>query len=82
MLILPGDPGFDFTLATAIPPGWLAVAEQIGQQCSFVADRDSGLLRPATDQELTEYLYGGEYDERLEDIEAIEAIGDELVTFS
>jgi hypothetical protein len=82
MLILPGDPEFDFTLATALPPSWLAVAERIGQQCSFVADRDSGLLRPATDAELTDYLYGGEYDERLEALDQIEDAEHELVTFS
>ncbi|WNZ24848.1 hypothetical protein HJG54_19675 [Leptolyngbya sp. NK1-12] len=81
MLILPGDPEFETTLATALPPDWIAVAERMGQQCCFVADRDSGLLRPATDAELTEYLYGGEYDERLEAIEALEET-DELVTVS
>lgn len=68
MLILPSDPEFHETLAMAIPPHWREVANRIGQNCFFVASSDSGLLRPATNEELTEYLYGGEYDDRLESI--------------
>lgn len=69
MLILPGDPEFDFTLATAIPPNWLQVAEAIGQQVALVAEVGSGLLRPASADELDDYLMGGEYDERMEALE-------------
>lgn len=63
MLILPGDPDFDLTLFQALPPGWRQVADRIGQQVCFVASAGSGLLRPATPDELDEYLCGGEYDE-------------------
>lgn len=57
VLILPNDPLFDWTLATAPPPG--------SQGADFlVADSESGILRPATNSELQDYLFGGEYDDR------------------
>ena len=63
VLILPENPLFDWTLATAPPPG--------SQGVNFlVADSESGILRPATNSELQDYLYGGEYDDRMR------AIGD------
>ena len=69
-LILPGDPLFDTTLATAIPPGWRQAADQCGQQVAFVAPPGgSGLLRPATPEELVDYLAGGEYDDRQAELE-------------
>jgi hypothetical protein len=68
-LILPSDPEFDLTLATAIPPDWRNPAKQISQGVMFVADAGSGLLRPALPDELMDYLYGGEYDERIAAIE-------------
>jgi hypothetical protein len=66
MLILPGTDLFDLTLAT-IPPEW--EWRDRGDQVSFVADVDSGLLRPVTPRDLEEYVLGGEYDQRLADIE-------------
>lgn len=74
LIILPGDPEFDLTLCS-LPPGWVEVANRIGQQIAFVASPDSGLLRPATDAELTDYLYGGEYDERMQQLEVIDGVG-------
>lgn len=76
LVILPGDPEFDWTLACTLPPGWVEVANQVSQQIAFIASADSGLLRPATDAELTEYLYGGEYDERLAGID--DDLGEDL----
>lgn len=64
-LILPGDPEFDWTLATSLPPDWRDVADRIGEHCTFVASLGSGVLRPVTPEELEDYLWGGEYDERL-----------------
>ena len=64
MLILPGDPRFDFTLAYPPPIG--SAQEDI----AFIADSQSGILRAATRKEVEEYLFGGEYDERLQQIEA------------
>lgn len=64
-LILPGDPEFDETLGIALPPGWEDYANHLGEACSFVVDPHSGLMRPASPEELDDYLYGGEYEERL-----------------
>ncbi len=63
-LILPGNPLFALTLLTP-RPDWREKANADGNTYAFVVDADSGLTRPATSQELKEYLYGGEYDERL-----------------
>ncbi len=67
-LILPGDPLFDMTLATSLPPDWQIVASAINQPPVFVASADDGILRPATPDEMIDYLYGGEYDERNDSI--------------
>ena len=71
-LILPGNPLFDATLATAIPPNWREVAEQAQAQPAYVACAGSGLLRPASPEELVEYLEGGEFDEREEELEEMD----------
>jgi hypothetical protein len=80
MLILPGDPEFNLTLATP-PPNWRQVAERLSGEYAFVARAGSGMLEPVSFGELDEYLDGGEYDERMSEIEAEEE-WDELVTFS
>ena len=72
LLILPGDPGFEEVLGSHLPPGWQQFACKNSEFC-FVADSDTGLLRPATTNETTEYLEGGEYDERLSYLEEIDA---------
>ena len=64
-LIYPGDDLFDYHLAT-LPPNSKQYFEQT--QTAFVADPYSGVLRPANPDELREYVCGGEYDERLEQI--------------
>lgn len=66
-LILPGDPLFDLTLDTSISPDWRNVQNPTSGCVYMVKDSSSGLMRPATDSELNEYLYGGEYDEVMED---------------
>lgn len=68
MIILPGDPDFDWTLSTSIPPNWREVADQLGHDCALVAEVGSGLLRPVSTAELFDYLFGGEYDERMQEI--------------
>ncbi len=60
-LILPGNPLFDLTLATAPPPG----SHPGGV---FVVGSEDGIMRPATPEELNEYIHGGEYDARLKSI--------------
>lgn len=49
------------TLALNLPPG--STPEQ-----NYVARADSGILEPVSWKQTQEYLYGGEYDERLEAI--------------
>lgn len=71
-LILPGDPEFEQTLATP-PPGWRETARQDGDSYAFVVEPGSGLMRCVGMRSLTDYLEGGEYDERLEEIGTDEA---------
>lgn len=68
-LILPGDPQFDRTLAMAPPPNWREIAARNTGEFAFIMRSDSGLMEPVSHRELDEYLYGGEYEERLEAIE-------------
>ena len=68
MLILPGNPLFDLTLATP-RPDWRDTAVRDGNTYAFVAEPGSGLMRPVTESELEDYLEGGEYDARLAEIE-------------
>jgi hypothetical protein len=69
MLILPGDPLFDWTLACNLPPNWQQVSAYLGEACVFVASAGSGVLRPCNSIETDDYLYGGEYGDRLEEID-------------
>ncbi|WP_036488028.1 hypothetical protein [Myxosarcina sp. GI1] len=69
ILYLPGDPGFNETLLTP-RPDWRHVAAKDGDTYAFVFEPGSGIARPVTQTELDEYLEGGEYDERLDEIEA------------
>jgi len=74
-LLFPGDPDFDYYLAT-LPPNWKQNMHQNQGQCAFVAEPGSGILRPANSVELTEYIEGGEYDERLAEIDELEQYRD------
>lgn len=69
-LILPGHPLFHRTTETAVPPEWRHQAESMGQLPNFVVDAETGLMRPATHEELMGYIYEGEYDQRLERMES------------
>lgn len=71
LLIYPGDPEFDLTL-TAFPPNWRDFAYRNSGEVAFVAEPGSGLLRPVNAQDLTEYIHGGEYDDRLHQLDAVE----------
>ena len=59
LIMLPGDPGFSETLLEP-PPDWTDTAGVTGDGCAFVEDINTGLLRPATPDQLEEYMYGGE----------------------
>ncbi len=64
-LILPGTPEFDFTLGTCVPPDWKEEAFSLFGEYTFLADSETGLLRVASFKDTDEYLYGGEYEQRL-----------------
>jgi hypothetical protein len=68
LIILPGDPEFDWTLATSIPPDWKDISRVDPDGFGFAAAPDSGIFRPLSSIDLEDYLYGGEYDERLAEI--------------
>ncbi len=61
MLLLPGSPEFELIRAAVLPPGW----QQLGARTFIVRADGSGLLEPATEEEVIEYVEGGEYDQRL-----------------
>lgn len=62
-LILPGDPRFEATLAGTLPPVH-ANSDRI-----FVQRPGSLLLEAVSQSEAEEFCWGGEYDERLAEIE-------------
>ncbi|MBD2090979.1 hypothetical protein H6F67_14075 [Microcoleus sp. FACHB-1515] len=66
MLLLPGDPEFNRVLATP-PPNWRHFAQST-PDFAFVARAGSGILEPVSIADLEDYLEGGEYDDRLEEI--------------
>lgn len=70
-LILPGTPEFNLTLNTR-PPNWKQIADQLSGEFAFVVRPEVGLWEPVGYGELDEYLYGGEYDNRLTEIEDVE----------
>ena len=61
MLILPDHPLFNYYLHTP-PPDWRSLADKSGEEINFVLDSETGIFRSANQQELKEYLEGGEYD--------------------
>lgn len=68
-IILPGDPEFDLTLAVNLPPNWGQVAHQTSGQYVTVARADSGVLESVGESDFLDYLHGGEYAQRLSEIE-------------
>lgn len=60
-LILPGDPEFYMTLGTVTPP---APVDSV-----FIVRSGSLILEPATPEEVDEYLAGGEYEQRMEEMD-------------
>jgi hypothetical protein len=71
LIMVPGDPGFQEILGMALPPGWRGERDRHSGDFAFIADHETGLLRPCSFEELDEYIEGGEYEARLE------ALGDE-----
>ncbi|MEO0884662.1 MAG: hypothetical protein AAFY54_01855 [Cyanobacteria bacterium J06648_10] len=67
-IILPGHPLHDVTINQNLPPGWQEDAFNDCNAGQFIIKAGSALMTPASEQELTEYLHGGEYEEHLENI--------------
>lgn len=65
-LILPGHPFFDEYLYSTLPPSWRNFAYH-NPDFAFVARAGSGLLEAVSEDELDEYLEGGEYDQLIEE---------------
>ncbi|WP_196517084.1 hypothetical protein [Nostoc sp. WHI] len=65
-LILPGHPFFDDWLYCTLPPTWRNFAYH-NPNFAFVARSGSGLLEAVTEDEMEDYIEGGEYDQRLEE---------------
>lgn len=61
-LILPDNPLFEETMAWAMQPGWQNIAAAASNRFAFCLRAD-GLMMPLSDNDLREYLHGGEYDE-------------------
>ena len=61
-LLLPTDPGFHEILATPPPTQ--------GRGVNFVCRSGSDVAEEVNERELNEYLEGGEYDQRLQDIQS------------
>lgn len=70
-LILPGSPAYFETLAN-VSMFWNQ-QESIGQEEFSLVYRPGSLIPEAvSSNELIDYLYGGEYDERLDEVESSE----------
>ncbi len=67
MLILPDHPLFNFYLQTAKPPDFNHRQDISDTPINFVLDAHTGILRTANEQELNDYLFGGEYDEVIDE---------------
>lgn len=61
-ILTPESPGFWDILHNA-----KMASPFVGHHQYMVVDHNSGLLRPATQKEVIDYTYGGEYDEVLGD---------------
>jgi len=72
LLILPGDPEYYLTLGGNLPPGWDQVRAQTNGSFALVARAGSGLLEAVPWDEVEEFLEGGEYDQRMAEMGALE----------
>jgi hypothetical protein len=64
LILTPEDPGFHEILYGSFPPGWRSQPDF----AAFIVRSDrGGILAPASESDLDEYLGGGEYDTVLEE---------------
>lgn len=72
-LLLPGDPEFDKTLGHTLPLDWQQVAHKNSGEYAFVVRPGTGgVMECVPVEEATDYVFGGEYYERLDEIEEYE----------
>lgn len=67
MLILPGNPEFDLTLALTKRPDWREVAAQDSFVAFCALPGGGGLLTPLSWKDTQDYVEGGAWDERMID---------------
>lgn len=63
-LILPDDLEYHVTLGN-IPFYFQGMVNKTFDFAGWVADSETGLVRPCTYNQMVDYIYGGEYEERL-----------------
>lgn len=68
-LLLPGDPGFYETLGRQLPPDWQEIASNHPDFVFVAKAGNGGVLTPVAWEEAEDYLYGGEYAQRLAELE-------------
>lgn len=78
LVILPSDPGFYELLSQFLPPGWQQVRSKHHGEFVFVFRAGSPLMEPVGMDEFDEYFGGGEYDDRLAEIEDDDRDDEEL----
>jgi len=69
VIMTPSDPGFYEILARRYPPGWEDVRDKHHGEFVFVCRAGSPLMEPVGMDEFDEYFGGGEYDDRMAEIE-------------
>jgi hypothetical protein len=66
LIMTPDHPDFGTILHSQLPPGWeKQFSGNVGG--TFIVRAETGLLEPASEAEIDEYLYGGEYEEVVND---------------
>lgn len=65
LILTPDHPDFDRVSSRLLPAFWRNQLDRHGGAVVWCARSETGLLEPLSYAETDEYLYGGEYDERL-----------------
>jgi hypothetical protein len=73
LIIIPENPKFQETLDN-IPFFFGKLQSESSEMLNLVVDSETRLMRAVSERELTEYLWGGEYDQLLSDYEEEEEL--------
>lgn len=60
-ILTPEDPEF-YRILSNPPPFYQQIAKETGNT-SLICEYDTGVLKQVSDEELEEYIWGGEFDE-------------------